>query len=223
MNKETQDRLIKHILKLDEALQQQSREEAEELKATVDALSESTQLPREGIKLLAMEMSQSSHPAQQPSRKAHHLVLAFLVLFAGLLGFAGGRYIDDNPALMSVDAAKLNYAQVAQVLNSLTQIKHISYQYYAEYGNFPKSMQDMGLEPQDMTDGKYIKSVNINNKGAIIATLTDKFKDGRHVALVPGVTMGGTQISWQCLTDVAIEGAVPEQFMACEVRRPWQL
>ncbi len=194
---------------------------ASEAEATVEALAELTTLDRADIDAVARQV-RLEHDArltfaqrvrnflEDSGYKVLGAMLASFVVIA-IFSYTARNTITSTvvvgnttpPMHAAHSTSQHDYvkaAELAQVLNSVSFLRAAAMQYYLETGAFARSIDELGFASREMTDGEYIDAVNINADGVIIATLSDRFGDGQHLALVPRVVMGGTQVKWACET-----------------------
>lgn len=93
-------------------------------------------------------------------------------------------------------------AQLAQVLALLQPLKITMSQYYAMNGEWPSSLEQINLKPEQMTDGQYLDSVGLGDNGRIIAFLSAVFGRDRILSLEPKSVMGGMHTRWDCVTNL---------------------
>lgn len=232
MQQSLHDRISKRILDLDERLQVASDESQNETRATIDALAECTRLPKDGIALLVWEMTlkpDDRAPMEGRACATRAWVVGVAAALAlGVAGFTAGLYsatrdpswvdaIQPSEAFMSPKQnAYVYYAYTASVLSTLTRLRYSMAEYYTLEGRFPENLAELGLDAAAMSDGDKIRAVHIDSQGRIVADLSAKAGENKHLILAPGITMDGTHISWKCETDLAISGALPAHAMACE-------
>ena len=93
-------------------------------------------------------------------------------------------------------------AQLAQVIALLQPLKITMSQYYSMNGEWPSSLEQINLEPEQMTDGQYLDKVRLGDNGRIIAYLSDIFGRDRILSLLPKSVMGGMHTRWDCVTNL---------------------
>ncbi len=87
----------------------------------------------------------------------------------------------------------------------LSPLKTYVAMYYAENGKHPENFKQLGIPDEDMNDGEYIKQVKILPEGALRVELTEFFGTGMSLTLKQQTIMGGTQIKWQCYSNLPQE------------------
>ena len=112
------------------------------------------------------------------------------------------------PQVMPVSSTTADYsgymraAQLANVYSMLQPLKIRMTEYYMMNGEWPASLTDIRLEPEEMTDGQYLEKVRLGENGQILAYLSDTFGKGKRLSLSPQSIMGGMQTRWVCRTNV---------------------
>jgi hypothetical protein len=112
------------------------------------------------------------------------------------------------PPVMPVRSTTADYsgymraAQLANVYSMLQPLKIRMTEYYMMNGEWPVSLSDIRLDPEEMTDGQYLEKVRLGNNGQILAYLSDTFGKGKRMSLSPQSIMGGMQTRWNCTTNV---------------------
>ena len=93
-------------------------------------------------------------------------------------------------------------AQLANVYSMLQPLKIRMTEYYMMNGEWPASLTDIRLKPEEMTDGQYLDKVRLGRNGQILAYLSDNFGKNKMLSLAPKSIMGGMQTRWDCTTNV---------------------
>jgi len=110
------------------------------------------------------------------------------------------------PALpLQVENLYVQRAALANVFSRVVVLKTYVAIYYAENGKHPENFKQLGMADEDMNDGEYIKQVKILPEGSLRVELTDFFGKGRFLTLTQHAIMGGTQIKWECFSNLAPE------------------
>jgi hypothetical protein len=116
------------------------------------------------------------------------------------------------PAMMPVSNTTADYsgymraAQLTEVYSLLMPIKISMTEYYMTTGEWPSSLQDIRLKPEEMNDGRYLEKVRLGKDGQIYAFLSNTFGKNKLLSLKPRSIMGGTQTRWECFTNVNTKG-----------------
>ena len=91
----------------------------------------------------------------------------------------------------------------ARVLGDTSILKTSISEFYANQGEWPKTLNDLGFSKVDVIDHEYVSDVEIDYDGAIVLELAaGQFEDNAMLSLRPKVSMGGAKISWKCLTNL---------------------
>lgn len=193
----------------------------EELEDHISALEEVTRLPRREIQAIAYEVGRWH---QTEGRKRVLLVsviiAALIFLIGGTVFFGYLRTVNTPPVIEGAGApplesdgqlppiarqmqeAYIQRAAVAQVIASLSMIKVMLMEHYLSTGKYPENIEILGLKKEEMNDGRYIEQVGLLRNGIILAKLSGFFGVGKLLALVPESIMGGTQVRWQCVSNI---------------------
>jgi len=97
-------------------------------------------------------------------------------------------------------------AQVAQVYSLIQPLKITMTQHYMINGEWPSSLKQINLNPEEMTDGQYLDKVRLGRNGQILAYLSDTFGKNKLLSLTPKSIMGGMQTRWDCTTNLNTKG-----------------
>jgi len=100
----------------------------------------------------------------------------------------------------------LRTAQLAEVYALLQPIKITMMEYYMMNGEWPSSLVDIRLKPEEMTDGQYLDKVRLGKNGQILAYLSHTFGKNKMLSLAPRSIMGGMQTRWDCTTNMNTKG-----------------
>ena len=110
----------------------------------------------------------------------------------------------------------LRTAQLAEVYALLQPIKITMMEYYMMRGEWPSSLMDIKLKPEEMTDGQYLDKVRLGNNGQILAYLSNTFGNNKILSLAPRSIMGGMQTRWDCTTNLNTKGMMGMGNMDCK-------
>ncbi len=107
---------------------------------------------------------------------------------------------------VSVDySGYIKTAQLSQVLALITPLRMKVKQYQSMNGNWPVKLSDIGLDASNMSDGQYIESIALGEKGAIFAFLNGKFGENKLLSYAPKAIMGGMNTRWICETNLPLK------------------
>ena len=109
----------------------------------------------------------------------------------------------------------LRTAQLAEVYSLLQPIKITMMEYYMMNGEWPSSLLDIRLKPEEMTDGQYLDKVRLGKNGQILAYLSHTFGKNKMLSLAPRSIMGGMQTRWDCTTNLNTKGMMGMGNMNC--------
>ncbi len=107
-------------------------------------------------------------------------------------------------------------AQLAEVYSLLQPLKMTMLEYYMMNGEWPSSLADIRLKPEEMTDGQYLDKVRLGKNGQILAYLSGTFGKNKMLSLAPRSIMGGMQTRWDCTTNVNTKGLMGLSNMNCK-------
>lgn len=107
-------------------------------------------------------------------------------------------------------------AQLAEVYSLLQPLKMTMLEYYMMNGEWPSTLADIRLKPEEMTDGQYLDKVRLGKNGQILAYLSDTFGKNKMLSLAPRSIMGGMQTRWDCTTNVNTKGLMGLSNMNCK-------
>lgn len=114
-----------------------------------------------------------------------------------------------SPPLGQLPPESQRYMQLARtssVMAGLQPVKVRALQFYQMEGRWPGSLKDLGFKASEMNDGELIDAVSIGREGAITAVLNSKsFGQSKTLTLKPRFVMGGTNIRWDCTTNMPDE------------------
>lgn len=113
----------------------------------------------------------------------------------------------------------LRTAQLTEVYSLLTPLKLTMTEYYMMNGEWPSSLEQIRLKPEDMTDGQYLDKVRLGNNGKIYAYLSKTFGKNKILSLAPRSIMGGMQTRWDCSTNIDTSGLMGLGTLKCSEDR----
>jgi len=134
-------------------------------------------------------------------------------------------YAMQPPTNMPVDNTTADYsgyvrtAQLTEVYSLLMPIKMTMTEYYMLNGEWPSSLEQINLKPDDMTDGQYLDKVRLGDNGRILAFLSHTFGKNKLLSLAPKSIMGGMQTRWECTTNVNLKGTMGLSTLKCKEDR----
>lgn len=91
-------------------------------------------------------------------------------------------------------------SKINSALASLSPLKAILTQYFADNGMWPENIEDIGLGDQNLTSS-LISEVRLDADGVVIARLNINSEGEKYIALQPGFALGGTIIEWTCFAN----------------------
>lgn len=155
---------------------------------------------------LERALSRKSQPGSQPGLAANHP--------------AQPAAVQAHP-IMPINNATADYSgylrasQLAEVYSLLQPLKITMMEYYMMNGQWPATLADIRLKPEEMTDGQYLEKVRLGKDGQILAYLSDTFGKNKLLSLAPRSIMGGMQTRWDCTTNINFKGAMAMSNMNC--------
>lgn len=143
------------------------------------------------------------------------LVAIFLLLLITILGlYLYENFIQRQAGRSSETSGiidqTLNYANYTKaskfsaVVATLSILKPEVSMFYMESGRWPERLVDLGYNPDDLMEERYIDKIAMQD-GEIFADITSDFGQGAVVSLKPRESMGGASINWLCQTNVDLK------------------
>ncbi len=201
---------------MQEGKQQDFRRYSEKLSDHIDALAQVSHLPRQQIEAIAYETIR----AYRLTWRTRWFWLAGAVLLTisvgGIIGWLKYKSAQTAQPQMpgyigqSSPQVYVQRAALANVLALVVPLKTAIASYYVEIGKQPENFSQLGLQAGEMTDGNYIKHVKILPDGALRIELSEFFGSGHYLVLTQQSVMGGSQIKWQCVSNL------PEETLALD-------
>ena len=118
------------------------------------------------------------------------------------------------PGLM---ARAMMAARFTRALSELSTLRTYSMMYQAEYGAWPRSPEDLGLDRSSFHT-EDIEHIDFEANGAIVATLRPSFGEDRRIWLRPSPSLGGASMRWDCETNLVLGPLLPGMGVSCEER-----
>lgn len=110
---------------------------------------------------------------------------------------AGGEgWLESIPGYSSVMMA----SEMSSALAEVTPIKIYVAEYYMQYGQWPESLTEMGVDPAEFRLAQYIEQVSLD-EGAVRAMLKGRLA-GEWILLTPSAGAFGA-INWDCRVSVS--------------------
>ena len=109
---------------------------------------------------------------------------------------------DPNEALPPASQRMLLRSQLGRAVSELTTLKMHSLMYFSEFGAWPSTPEELGLDPKTLHT-EDISAVSFLANGTIAAQLRERFGTNKHLWLVPSETLGGASMGWKCRTDLS--------------------
>jgi len=106
--------------------------------------------------------------------------------------------MQDNSGYMLV-------SKFSQAFVLISPLRIMSMQQHSMNGEWPTKLEQIGMDEEDTSDGQYIDKVRLGNQGEIVALLSKEFGTKRVLKLSPKSIMGGTNIRWQCYTNLPVK------------------
>lgn len=126
-------------------------------------------------------------------------------------GNPGQSVIQPPPAMPVMNTAAdysgyVRTAQLTQVYSLLHPLQITMTQHYMMNGEWPSSLKQINLKPDEMTDGEYLDRVRLGKNGKIFAYLSETFGKHKYLSLTPRSIMGGMHTRWDCTTNINTKG-----------------
>ncbi len=232
-----QKELVRRVLELDGKRQKLSLTSLA-VESTVDTLEDFTDVSRDDIDTIAREvrLQYEAQPSSKQRRrkllrdwglKLAGAVISSLLVISIYQWMGAKQPVNATPNVSAralteqeekIQKKFLAEAELSSVVAALGALRPMVTMYYQEYGAYPESLRDIGLNPSEMTDNVNIKGVRLVKEGIIVAKLDSKFGKSRELALIPRSTMGGLQTRWDCITNVDASAFMNEKFRLCNLQ-----
>lgn len=110
--------------------------------------------------------------------------------------------------------------QFAAALASLSGLRTAVLEHYMSNGKWPNHLLQMGFTPESM-NSSLIDEVRMSNyEGEIEATLNKKtFGKDKKIVLTPKPILGGSQMEWQCATNINKQLLGTDMHPLCESKK----
>lgn len=195
---------------------QTSKDSSEELDVHIDALSEVFDLDKRDIEHIAKDVLTQQEQRASFKDKLYDGVIKYskeviisivVVMVVSFLLLGRSSLQQPNPSsTQTAEGASPNFSHfrkktnLVNVLVAITPIKVMLMEFYADKGDYPETLEQIGLDRNEMKTGKGINDL-ILEKGSIIVKLDESVGDNIILVLSPEVTMGGMRTEWQCKTN----------------------
>ncbi len=93
-------------------------------------------------------------------------------------------------------------AVFSQAVSVMTPFKMMMTEYYHMEGEYPDSLQKIGLRPEDMKTSAYVSDMTIGAGGEIYAQGNQDLGLDTVIMLKPDLTLGGYMHEWSCSTNI---------------------
>lgn len=101
-----------------------------------------------------------------------------------------------------LNSQRENYQIISKISGYLSRIKNQVIQYERKHDAWPEDMTDLGLNSEKAADGRYIKSIKIDD-GDIYAFLSQKYGDNKIVS-INHVEGPDVYFPWVCATNLEV-------------------
>jgi len=106
--------------------------------------------------------------------------------------------------LITPDYSHFKFAAMfSQALSLIQPIKLMVVMHYTSNGEWPTSIEQIGIAEGDTNDGRYIDRIKLGSSGLILTTLGKDFGTERVIKMSPRSIMGGTSIRWNCTSNLS--------------------
>lgn len=109
-------------------------------------------------------------------------------------------------------------ARLAQVVQTLTPLRITLMEHFQYNGEWPASIEDLGLDPNRL-HARGIEKVELLPGGGIRAHLSAEFGAGRTLDLIPAEEMDGLSMRWNCRTNLPGELTATMVGLDCRSRQ----
>lgn len=235
LEEKIQKELVRRVLELDGKRQKLSLSNLA-VESTVDTLVDFTDVTRDDVEVIAREVRLKYETQPSPEKRRRKFIHDWGLKLAGaviasLLVIGIYQWMRTEQRVNATSSLQLGalsaqdekirqkfiiHAQLTSAVAALVPIRMMVLTYYQEFGAYPESLSDIGLDPAEMTDNVNIKGVRLEKEGIIVAELEEKFGNSKRIALIPSSTMGGLQTRWECVTNVDASAFDHKRYPICE-------
>lgn len=128
----------------------------------------------------------------------------------------GWRCAKQGPAITLEDSqfdAYVLASHVGQALSMASSFKVLIMEHRMMTGEFPTSLEDVGLAADSMTDSAYFSNLTIDDEGSIYVQGNVNWGWASVIALSPVDTLGGVATEWRCAMNIHLP-----TYSQCEFR-----
>ncbi len=101
-----------------------------------------------------------------------------------------------------------DYKQAAlftQAVSVISPFKMMLTEFYYMEGEYPDSLQQIGLKPEDMNTSSHISDLTIGANGEIYAQGNEELGLDTIIMLKPKLALGGFSREWECITNIKLK------------------
>lgn len=116
--------------------------------------------------------------------------------------------VSSNSAMVGIplqpDAAShyKRKAYFAQAIAAVAPFKLSVVEHYMSHGQYPESLQALGINPAEMKTSSYFSDLILGKNGALYIQGNERIGVNTTIRLQPVSTLGGAGIEWRCTTNV---------------------
>lgn len=200
--------------------QNNSKNSSNEMDIHIEALSEVFDLDKSDVEQIAQDVVIKQGQRQSFKDKLYEgiikyskeVIVSIIIITAISLLLLGRSSLQPtqamDPSLLAANAGtNPDYSQfrakanLASVMASIVPIRLMMMEYYYGEGEFPKKLDEIGLDRNELRTGKGIDDLILGDKGSIIVKLDEKIGNDLIIKLSPKMAMGGLNLEWKCQTN----------------------
>lgn len=204
-------------------------EQEQHLESYLDALSELYEVDREQVSHLAHEVI-SAHQGRIDYKEVLYrgflkynkellgVVIIGMLVTATLYGYHWILPMErpapvvsplvapaiDPQGVMPTHNRYVKMSMFAQLFATVSPVRMQILSHYTMVGEFPSTLEDMGLKRAEMSTGRYISDVMIGEKGQLFVKASRELGENAILSITPKITMGGMSMEWHCVTNVDV-------------------
>ena len=196
--------------------QENSTQSSEDINNHIEALSEVFDLDKNDVEYIAKDILIKKKQQATFKDKLYDAVIKYskeviisivivVVVAFLLLGRSGLQLANITAETPTNDTASIYRvkAQLANLLATISPIKIMLIEYYMNEGQYPKTLNDIGLERSEMKAAKGINDLILTEDGSILVKLDKSLGESHIMMLSPKFVMGGMKVEWQCKVSLA--------------------
>ncbi len=197
--------------------QETSKQSSEDMDTHIDALSKVFELDKDDVEHIVRDVLIKKEQQADFRDKLYEgvikyskeviisivvvIVVAFLLLGRSSLQPSFSSSPSDDQETLADFSHFKRKAILANVLTSIAPLKVMLAEYYVDRGEYPKTLNEIGLSRNKIKSGKGINDLILAEKGSIVVKVDGLAGDNLMIMLFPKMTMGGMGFEWGCKTN----------------------